>query len=461
MARRLLVIDDNVPSCRLMAAIFEPQGFAVALAHSAETGLEMARSFAPDVVALDYELPGMSGLEALERLRTSFPEIAVIMLTAHNDVKLAVKTTQLGAYDYLTKPVDTDEVLAVFRRAVEMQDLRREVAQLRRDAVGDTLAAQMGPSPQVADIIDQVATVARSDFTVLVLGETGTGKELVAQAIHRESPRAREAFIAIDCGAIPETLLESELFGHEKGAFSGAERRKEGQFQLAEGGTVFLDEIGNLPMTLQAKLLRALESREVHAVGATRATPMDVRFVAATNIDLQERVAAGQFRADLFFRLAQYTLRLPPLRDRPSDIAHLAQRFLVEARVELRRPVVDFAPEALEVLAQQRWPGNVRELRNVARQAVLRSKTPSVDADMVRALLGSAPEHEPVSTVAVGQRTLKEIADEAAREAERTAIREALLATGGNKTQAARLLRVDFKTLHVKMKQLGIEARES
>jgi transcriptional regulator with GAF, ATPase, and Fis domain len=311
-----------------------------------------------------------------------------------------------------------------------------------------------------------VKTVAASRFTVLVLGETGTGKELVAEAIHRYSERAAKPFVALDCGAIPEALLESELFGHERGAFTGAERKRRGRFQVAEGGTLFLDEIGNLPAALQAKLLRALESRLVQPLGATQAAETDVRFVAATNEDLPHRVERGLFRGDLYFRLAQYTIRLPPLRERPSDIAFLARRFVEEASVELRRPVRDLHPDAIAALERQAWPGNVRELRNVVRQAVLAAtgleittrelaiQTPSSSSTLDD--LTRAPEPER------GDRgsSLKEIAAAAARVAERDAIVDALRASAGNKSRAAKALRTDYKTLHLKMKALGIRGRD-
>jgi two-component system nitrogen regulation response regulator GlnG len=318
----------------------------------------------------------------------------------------------------------------------------------------------MGPSPQIQGVIAQVGTVAASTFTVLILGETGTGKELVAQAIHRQSDRRKRPFIALDCGAIPEHLLESELFGHEKGAFTGADRRKAGQFQVAEGGTCFLDEIGNLPLTLQAKLLRALESKQVQPVGAERASPIDIRFVAATNHDLQAKVSEGAFRADLYFRLAQYTIALPPLRQRAEDIAHLARRFLAETSFELRRPVQELLPEALDQLQRHDWPGNVRELRNVIRRAVLQTDGLVISPrDLSASLKAVSTEAAPAAPAAAG-RPLKDIADEAAHTAERHAITETLRATKGNKSQAARALQTDYKTLHVKMKHLGIRARD-
>ena len=461
MAHRLLVIDDDHSNCKVLKAIFARVGIAVDIAYEGREGIELALGRLPDLVILDLHLPTIDGLEVLAELKRFDPALPVIMMTAHNDVKTALRATQLGAADYLVKPFDPDEIVVVVRRALETRALQAEVEDLRRQVgEGGGLSAKMGSSPAVLQIIDQVRVVAGSSFSVLILGETGTGKEIVAQAVHRQSERRGRPFIALDCGAIPETLLESELFGYEKGAFTGAERRREGHFQLAQGGTLFLDEIGNLPMGLQAKLLRVLESREIQSVGATKATPLDVRFVAATNHDLQRRVQDGLFRADLYFRLAQYTIGLPPLRERTSDIAHLAQRFLEEASVELRRPVRTVPAEVVTLLEKYAWPGNVRELRNVIRQAVLESKDLVIHRPLVQRLLGrnTGPSAIAPSTARGG--SLREIAANAAREAERQAITEVLHSTRGNKSRAARVLDTDYKTLHLKMKILGIRARD-
>jgi DNA-binding NtrC family response regulator len=417
----------------------------------------------PDLVLVDLRMPGMSGFELLEQLKAQVPSLPAVMLTGSRDVKHAVRATQLGALAYLTKPIDREELVLVVRRALETSALRREVQELRRRVGGHThpLVAQMGLSPEVGALIEQVQIVAASNFTVLIVGETGTGKELVARAVHDLSERQGKPFVALDCGAIPEQLLESELFGHERGAFTGAERRKEGRFRLAEGGTCFLDEIGNLPMTLQPKLLRVLESKEVQALGAERSRPMDVRFVAATNQALQQRVAVGQFRADLYFRLAQYTIALPALRERPGDIDHLTQRFMKEVSVELRKPVQAILPEAVELLRRHRWPGNVRELQNVVRKAVLHAGGLVIRPEHIRAALADGlPAGTAPAPASPTLRSLKEIAGDAARAAEHEAISTVLRASGGNKAEAARALRTDYKTLHVKMKQLGIRARD-
>ncbi len=462
--RTLLVVDDDAASCRLVTAIFASEGFHVLTALDGPTGLDLAVSGQPDVVLLDLHLPGLPGLQVLERLKAAAPTLPVVMLTASKDVKAAVQATRLGAFDYLTKPIDTDEIVVVVQRAMRTCELQREVEDLRR-RVGsretDALTWQMGPSAAIQQVDEQIGIVAESDFTVLILGETGTGKELIAQAIHQRSGRRRKPFVALDCGAIPEQLVESELFGHERGAFTGADRRKRGHFEVANEGTCLLDEVGNLPMNLQVKLLRVLESRQLQPVGAERSSPLDVRFIAATNHDLQGRIPDGQFRSDLYFRLAQYTISLPPLRERPEDIAHLAQRFLGEASLELRRPVQVIEADALDELKGYAWPGNVRELRNVVRQAVLLTKDLTIHKRTLNALMATGG---PAAASAVrgpeppaGDRTLKDIADGAARAAEHEAIVGALRTTRGNKSQAAKALKTDYKTLHTKMRQLGIE----
>jgi DNA-binding NtrC family response regulator len=459
----LLVIDDDAINCRLVKAIFEREGLQVIAASDGRSGIALAAREQPQVVLLDLKLPGEDGLDVLQGLKAADPHLPIVMFTAEHDPKTVVRAIKLGAVDYVTKPVDDEEILVVVRRALETQAIRREVEALRRhvgDERANSLAGQMGSSTQVSHIVDQVRTVAASDFTVLVLGETGTGKELVAQAIHQLGVRNGKALVALDCGAIPEPLLESELFGHEKGAFTGADRRKHGRLRLAEGGTCLLDEVGNLPMILQAKLLRVLESRQLHPVGADASSPMDVRFIAATNDDLQARVTQGAFRADLYFRLAQYTISLPPLRSRPDDIPYLAQRFLEEASIELRRPVQTIVPDALDLLQRYTWPGNVRELRNVIRHAVLQTSGLAIRADAVSPMLRATnpvPEEPLVSGTPT---SLKSAAERAARNAERQVICDTLRVTKGNKAEAARTLKTDYKTLHLKMKHLGIRAAD-
>ena len=462
MTSRILVVDDDPPTRRLITAFFRNESIEVLEATDGESGLARVAADKPDLVLLDVHMDGMNGMEVLERLKAQWPDLPVVMLTGSHEIKDAVRAMHLGAFDYQTKPFTREELVVVVRRALESAAMRAELEELRRRArssAADDLTAQMGSGAAIREVIAQVALVAASPFTVLILGETGTGKELVAQAVHGLSERRRRPFIALDCGAIPEALMESELFGHEKGAFTGAERRKEGRFRLAEGGTCFLDEIGNLPLALQAKLLRVLESGQVLAVGADRATELNVRFVAATNNDLQQRAAAGAFRSDLYFRLAQYSIRLPPLRERREDIPYLATRFVQEAGTELRRPIETIVPAALDLLLGHDWPGNVRELRNVMRRAVLQTDGLAVRPETLRSLLQHPAAEQSTARLPPGA-SLREVAARAAESAERHAICDALRAARGNKAQASRTLKTDYKTLHLKMKTLGIQAKD-
>ncbi len=457
---KILVVDDEAEIRSLLGAVLQNMGFQVVTAEDGAAALQQVQRERPAVILMDLSMPRMGGMDALPEIKRLDGEVPVIICTAHADLATAVRAMKLGAYDYLTKPFDVELLGLTVQRAVERQQLRSRIEELKRQGQGTSLAERMGGSGAIAQVIQQVSQVAESNFTVLVQGETGTGKELVARAIHQQSRRGQATFVAVDCGAIPETLVESELFGHERGAFTGAQSRREGHFQLAKGGTLFLDEIGNVPIATQAKLLRALEQREVHPLGSARAVPVDARIIAATNAELDEAVKAGRFRADLYYRLGEFTITLPPLRSRREDITHLAQQFLDEVSMELRRPVRRISDEAMEMLYRHDWPGNVRELKNVIRKAALLA-TDVVTADHVPALSASSPG--PARSTAepgAGDLSLREVAEMAAGQAERELIRQALESTKGNKSQAARLLRTDYTTLHAKMKRYGISARD-
>lgn len=461
---RLLVVDDDSLSCQLVRDLFASEGYVVTAVGSGEAALDTIATALPDVVILDVHLPGLGGVEVLERLRVLDPRLPVIILTGSGDIPSAVKATKLGAFAYLTKGLNLDEIVIVAKRAIEQRALLAEVEELKSRLAEDaSLARSMGPSREVRRVIEHVAQVAPSDFTVLLQGETGTGKELVARTIHRESPRRGGPFVAIDCGAIPETLSESELFGHEKGAFTGADKPRPGHFQLAAGGTLFLDEVGNLSMALQAKLLRVLQQKEALPLGGRAPVALDVRIVAASNAELAAQAAEWRFRQDLYFRLAEFTITLPPLRTRLDDVPHFAWRFAQEVSIELRRPVREIDAEALDVLRAHPWPGNVRELRNVIRLAVLQCTDLVIGAGQVRAILerGSPAVVERPALASVpaplpAGRSLKAVAVQAVEDAERSAIQDALVAAHGNKSQAARALQTDYKTLHVKIKQYGL-----
>lgn len=462
----VLLFEDDPASGRLMKALLEPLGCRVVAEESAAAGLRRMQAELPQLVFLDLGLADMHGLDVLDRIKATWPQVPVIILTGDTGVPSAVKAIQLGALNYFTKPINTSQVEAAAKAALEHAHVLAELGQLR-DRLRDPghLVRQMGESAAVLALQGQVQQVGATALTVLVQGETGAGKEVVARALHDYSPRAHAPFIALDCGAIPETLLESELFGYERGAFSGAERRRDGHFQLAQGGTLFLDEIANLPLGPQAKLLRVLQERQLQPLGGQKPVALDVRIVAASNHDLEEEVRAGRFRQDLYFRLAEFRVLIPPLRERPEDLGFLAQRFLEEARVELRKPVRSLEPSALERLRAYAWPGNVRELRNVIRQAVLQGGGPSLEAaDLDRVLKpGTAPPPQRGASASAsggGGESLTVLGRAGLARAEREAIAEALRRTQGNILQAAHRLKVDNKTLHVKLKKYAIRARD-
>jgi two-component system nitrogen regulation response regulator GlnG len=458
---KILIVDDEPEIRALLKECLAFAGFEVMEAGDGVEAVAAVQTERPAVIVLDVTMPRSGGMEALPELKRVAPDVPVIMCTAHMDVPTAVRAMQLGAYDYLTKPFDPELLVLTVKRAFERQELLARIDELKSQGEGISLADRMGSSGAIESVIQQVGKVARSSFTVLIQGETGTGKELVARAIHNQSPRRGKPFVTVDCGAIPETLVESELFGYERGAFTGAIRRKEGRLQAAGDGTVFLDEIGNLPLAMQAKLLRVLEERQVTLLGATRPVPVDARIIAASNVNIEEEIRAGRFRADLYYRLNEFGISLPPLRDRREDIAHLARRFLDEVSMELRRPVHGITDEAMALLGRHHWPGNVRELKNVIRKAALLA-TDEVTPEFLQ-VLGAPPEARRPAVMEPalgGELSLREVADVALADAERRAIREAMAAAKGNKSQAARLLRTDYTTLHAKMKRYAISARD-
>ena len=374
----VLVVDDDAglrESCRL---ILEDE-FDVLDAPDGPQALEILRGAEVDVVLLDVRLPGMDGLEVLEQIKALDEQTEVILVTAVKTVKTAVTAMKLGAFDYLTKPFEEEEVVAVVRRALERRALQREVVFLRSELArredGGEIVGQSAEMRKLALLIGQVA---RTTATVLIIGESGTGKELIARAIHRQSPRRDKPFVPVNPAAIVESLLESELFGHERGAFTGAYQKKLGKFELAHGGTLFLDEIATLKADLQVKLLRALQEREIERVGGTRRIPVDVRIIAATNVDLKRAISGGAFREDLYYRLNVVPIAVPPLRSRPHDIPLLVDHFVRRYNQRFGKRITGLVPEALAALADYRWPGNIRELQNVVERAVVLGEGPLV-----------------------------------------------------------------------------------
>ncbi len=459
MVPRILVIDDAKSIREVFSVLLSDHGFQVAAVENGRQGLEKARLFEPDVVLLDMNLPDVPGLEVLAGLRELKPGPEIIIITAFGTIRNAVEATKLGAYAYLEKPIDNDELLLNVSRILEIQNLRRQVETLRSELTSRYRFSNIvGTSGRMNSVFQLMEKMSRVDGTVLVSGESGTGKELVARAIHFASPRKDGPFVIVNCGAVPRDLIESEFFGHVKGAFTDARSDKTGKFELAHTGTIFLDEVGELSQDAQVKLLRALGEREIVRVGGTKTVPVDVRVIAATNKDLEAEVAGGNFREDLYFRLAVLSLRLPPLRERTEDIPLLVEHFVHKYARELDKNVLAFAPAALTRLAGYGWPGNVRELENVVYEAMVMAEGEWVTETALPArlrLTHSVQENGrppgPGPTV-----SLREEVQCVAERRENELILEALRQAGGSRTRAARALGVSRKTLFNKMTALGI-----
>jgi len=459
---KLLVVDDSHSNRRLLQAIFGSEGCEVALVGSGDEALPAIAAHAPDAVLLDLRMPGLDGIQTLRRMKQAAPNLPILMLTSYGDLEAAVEATGLGADDFINRPISNDDLVVRVAHAVEHRKLLDELEALRsKVSEGQFIRRLMAPSPAMSAVVDSIRRVAKSNLTVLITGETGTGKELVARAVHQESERRDMPFIAVDCGALPENIIESELFGYHRGAFTGADRQKPGYFEAAEGGTLFLDEVGNLPSATQIKLLRVIQERELRPLGSVQSSPLDVRLLAATNEKLEAGIPTAQFRADLYYRLAEFSITVPSLRERREDLPMLARRFMEEAALELGRPICSIAPAALETLAAHSWPGNIRELRNVMRNAVVQCQGVVIELDHVRLAMGSIerPEIAPASDATVSPpMPLRKIRDEALATVERKAIADALRFTNGNKAAAARLLEVDVKTLYSKLRQYHLDS---
>ena len=447
----ILVVDDD-PGLRESFRLILEDEFEVLDVPDGQQALDIVRSCQVDLVLLDIRLPGMDGLEVLERIKGLDEQLDVILITAVKTVRTAVSAMKLGALDYLTKPFDEDEVLALIRRALEKRALEREVVFLRSElARREDTYEMVGQSAQMRKVSALVGQIARTTATVLITGESGTGKELLARAIHRQGPRRERPFVAVNPAAIPESLMESELFGHERGAFTGAFQRKLGRFELAQGGTLFLDEIGSLRSEMQIKLLRVLQEREIERVGGTHTIKLDVRIIAATNADLRQGVGAGTFREDLFYRLNVVQVHMPPLRDRREDIGVLTDHFIRRYRQHFGKPVTGVAPEALSALSEYAWPGNVRELQNVIERCVALA-----DGPLIR--LSDLPLEFMIPDARVSANAHAALDLESAHDDfERQIVRRCLDRVDWNQSEAARLLGMHRNTLKVKMARWNLK----
>jgi len=458
MKGKILVIDDERNIRDIFTLLLEEKGYLVESAASGGEGLAKARDFAPDVLLLDMNLPDMSGLEVLSGVRERLPSCRIIIITAYGTIRNAVEATRLGAYAYLEKPVDNEELLLLIGRALEVRKLETEVdslrGELRKKYRFSEIIGTSAPMNSIFQMMDRIAPV---EGTVLVTGESGTGKELVARAIHYAGPRKEGPFVVVNCGAVPRDLIESEFFGHSKGAFTDARTETTGKFEMAHKGTIFLDEIGELPLEAQVKVLRALGEREIVKVGGTKTIPVDVRVIAATNKNLDEEVRKGTFREDLYFRLAVLSLRLPPLRERRADIPLLAEHFLKKYGPELKKELKGLSTKALDALLSYSWPGNVRELENVIYEAMVYTEGEVLDVPLLPARILTRIG-QPAAEEAQCP-SLREAAQSASESAEKALIEQALRETEGNRTAAARRLGISRRTLFNKMKALEIERK--
>ncbi len=448
----IVVVDDELGLRHTLTLILDAEGHETRAAADGEAALAMLEERDADIVLCDVRMPRLDGLAFLDRYRRASGHALVIMMSAYGDDDAALDAMKRGAYDYIQKPFRADQVLLVLQKAMEREGLRRQVRELH-----EQLAALQAPDRIVGsdDGLRQAVAVARKvarhPSTVLITGESGTGKELIAQLIHAESPRARNAFVAINCGAIPETLLESELFGHARGAFTGAAEQRMGLFEEANGGTLFLDEVGEIPSALQVKLLRALQEGEVRRVGDNTPRPVDVRVVAATSRDLEREVREGRFRSDLFYRVNVVRVQLPPLRERRDDVPLLARHFVTRFNEKLGLRIAGFTATAMKALTEYSWPGNVRELENVVERAMIMAETVRVDVGQLPAAVRAPAAEVPANPdldLSVKRRV---------EALERSLIQRALRQTGGNKTRAARLLELSPRALLYKIKEYGLE----
>ena len=447
----ILVVDDELGLRHTLTLILQAEGHTVRAANDGASALQRLADTQSDLIICDVRMPGLDGLAFLDRYKEMGGTALVIMMSAYGDDEAALEAIRRGAYDFIPKPFRADQVLLVVRKAIEREGLRREVAQLHDeiDALR-TPTGIVGRSPRIAQALTLADKVARHPSTVLITGESGTGKELIARHIHDASPRASRPFVAVNCAAIPEALLESELFGHAKGAFTGATAERQGLFEEAHEGTLFLDELGDLPVSLQVKLLRALQEGEVRRVGDNASRSVDVRLVAATARDLESDVAEGKFRADLYYRINVVRIHLPALRERSEDIPELVRHFIERFNRRLGMHVTGAAPAAMRALVEYPWPGNVRELENVVERAMVLTDGPQLCVEQLPTLAAPVTRNEAAVSpldLSVKRRT---------EELERALIKEALERTRGNRTRAAKLLDLSHRALLYKIRDYGL-----
>ncbi|MFY0598882.1 MAG: sigma-54-dependent Fis family transcriptional regulator [Cyclobacteriaceae bacterium] len=457
--KKILIVDDEQDICLLLKKFFTKKGFKTEAVTNGESAISYLKEHETDLVICDFKLPDYSGLEILQKVKIINPKIQVIIITGYSDVKVAVDALKKGAYDYVTKPLYPDEILMTVQNALKQGQVDGSKSRKKSsDSLSSTKSEFIiGPSQQSQTVQKHIDLIAPTDMSVIILGETGTGKEYVAKSIHNKSKRSDQPFVAVDCGALPKELAGSELFGHVKGAFTGALNDKKGSFEQANGGTLFLDEIGNLTYENQIKLLRVLQERVIRKVGGTKDIPVDIRVLVATNEDLKDSINSGEFREDIYHRLNEFRIELSPIRERTADIEHFANSFLQSSNLQLNKQVKGFEDNCMDVLKKYYWHGNLRELRNVVKRSVLLCQSAHIDTSClppeitdIDVSTGGSVE---VSFNGAVPSSLKAVAEEA----ERRAILEVLQRTSNNKSKTAQILDVDRKTLYNKLKAYNID----
>mgnify|MGYP000303696315 FL=1 len=451
---KILVADDEKNMLWALTNVLSKQGFKTFTARDGEEAIHQFKKHLPDVVLLDLKMPKKNGIEVLKKIKKINDSIPVIMITAHGNIETAIEAMKLGAFDYVQKPFEMEEINVLIKKALKIRDLTMEVELLRDELSRISRGNQIiGESPQIKEVMDLVNRVAKSNATVLILGESGTGKELVANAIHYNSDRKNKPFVKVNCGALPENLLESELFGHEKGAFTGAISRKIGRFERAHGGSIFLDEIGEMSFSTQVKLLRVLQEKQIERVGSTEVIDVDVRIIAATNKDLKRLVEEGRFREDLYYRLNVIPIKIPPLRERKQDIPLLVKYFLQKYSLETGRRGMTISDSALDKLKTYSWPGNIRELQNVIERAVILSPGREITEDQLPPEIVKRDRQVELDEFKLPKNGVN------LNDLEKSLIKQALDMTNDNQTEAARLLGITRHTLIYRMEKYGLKDR--